>query len=130
MAILLLGVLDYIPDTGEARAIVRLLLGLVAVGSFLVLSHLAAEACVGAMTEAVASWNERGSPPITVRTPGNSPGSSTAWTSSSPASCPAPAGRPDPSPFEAVDVSHFCGAARKGGEQWSSRSLGRWNWPS
>jgi hypothetical protein len=64
VALMLLGILDFIPDSDQPRAIVRRLLDALPAGSYLVAaSHLHSEA----MDRAAAIWNGSGATPITIR---------------------------------------------------------------
>ncbi|MFH8484941.1 SAM-dependent methyltransferase [Streptomyces longisporoflavus] len=114
VALTMLGVVNFIMDTEQAQAIVRRLLDGVPSGSYLVISHPTVEVDGDAMTEAVRYWNSQGSAPMTLRTRAEllrlfegvdllEPGvvSCSRW-------------RPEPSAgAEIVDVTHFCGVARK-----------------
>lgn len=65
----MLGVLNFVLDTGEAREIVRRLMAAVPSGSFLVLTHPTCDADLGGEGNARAMefWNENAKPPITAR---------------------------------------------------------------
>ncbi|BCM71020.1 hypothetical protein EASAB2608_06354 [Streptomyces sp. EAS-AB2608] len=69
VAVLLLGVLNFVPDTGAAREIVRRLLAAVPAGSHLVLTHPTYDADVGGAGNVAAMefWNAHAAPPITAR---------------------------------------------------------------
>ncbi|RBM20741.1 SAM-dependent methyltransferase [Streptomyces sp. PT12] len=65
VAVMLLGIVNYIADPDEAKAIIGRLLDEAPSGSYLALSHTS----VGPGTdEAVAYWNEHGTPKLTQRT--------------------------------------------------------------
>ncbi|AKJ14589.1 translation initiation factor IF-2 [Streptomyces incarnatus] len=113
VALTLLGVLNFIIDTGEAQAVVRRLLDAVPSGSYLVISHPTTEVDGEAMTEAVRHWNSQGSAPMTLRTREEllrffdgvhllEPGVVTCsrW-------------RPTQRQAEIIDVPQFCGVAKK-----------------
>ncbi|MET9345093.1 SAM-dependent methyltransferase [Streptomyces termitum] len=70
VAVLLLGILNFVPDTGEARRVVRTLMDAVPSGSFLVATHPTLDPELGgeANEAAMAFWNENATPPITART--------------------------------------------------------------
>ncbi|MEV0848398.1 SAM-dependent methyltransferase [Streptomyces sp. NPDC049954] len=68
VALMLLGILNFVPDTDEARRIVRTLLDALAPGSHLVLTHPTLELGGAGNIEAMAFWNEHATPPITART--------------------------------------------------------------
>jgi hypothetical protein len=67
VAIMMLGIVNFIVDDDEADRVVSLLLDGVAPGSFLVISHPTTEVDGAAMTEAVDLWNRTGSSPMVLR---------------------------------------------------------------
>jgi hypothetical protein len=67
-AIMLLGILHFIPDTDEAYAIVDKLIDAVPPKSYLALTHATLELGGQANAEAQASWNEKAAVPLTPRT--------------------------------------------------------------
>jgi O-methyltransferase involved in polyketide biosynthesis len=69
IAIMLLGIVNFVVDEDEARQIVRTLLDAVPSGSYLVLSHPTREVNAAAVDRAVEMWNSGGAAPMTVRTP-------------------------------------------------------------
>lgn len=114
VGLMLLGILNFIPDTDQAHAIVDRLLAALSPGSYLVISHPTAEIDGAAMREAMRFWNESGAAPIVARsrqqlihffgglellTPGVV--SCSRW-------------RPDPSEIGVpAEVFHFSGVGRK-----------------
>ncbi|MFF0482452.1 SAM-dependent methyltransferase [Streptomyces sp. NPDC004435] len=70
VAVLMLGILNFVLDTDEARSIVRTLMAAVPSGSHLVLTHPTYDPELGgeANRAAMAFWNENATPPITART--------------------------------------------------------------
>lgn len=67
VAIMMLGILNFVLDTDEANEIVQRLLGSVASGSHLVLTHPTLELGGEANAEAMRFWNANATPPITTR---------------------------------------------------------------
>jgi hypothetical protein len=67
VAIMMLGILNFVLDTGEARAIVNRLLDAVPSGSYLAVSHPTLELGGEANEEAMRFWNEHAKPPIRAR---------------------------------------------------------------
>ncbi|MFJ6186429.1 SAM-dependent methyltransferase [Streptomyces sp. NPDC092295] len=67
VAVILLGILNFVLDTDEARSIVRKLLAAVSSGSCLVLTHPTLELGGDGNAEAMRFWNENATPPITAR---------------------------------------------------------------
>ncbi|MBB5998259.1 O-methyltransferase involved in polyketide biosynthesis [Streptomonospora salina] len=68
VGLMLLGVLNFVPDTEEARAVVARLVAELAPGSYVALTHPTLEMGGEANAEAMAFWNENATPPITPRT--------------------------------------------------------------
>ena len=66
---LLLGVLNHISDTDQAYSIVRRMTEALVPGSFLVINHSTSAVSGAAMEEAVAHWNQVGTPSMTLRSP-------------------------------------------------------------
>jgi O-methyltransferase involved in polyketide biosynthesis len=114
VGLMLLGILNFIPDTDQAHAIVDRLLAALCPGSYLVISHPTAEIDGAAMREAMRFWNESGAAPIVARSRQQlihffgglellAPGvvSCSRW-------------RPDPSEIGVpAEVFHFSGVGRK-----------------
>ncbi|MFJ5098181.1 SAM-dependent methyltransferase [Streptomyces sp. NPDC088557] len=69
VAVMMLGILNFVLDTDEARSIVRTLMDAVPSGSLLVLTHPTLEPELGGEGNeaAMAFWNENATPPITAR---------------------------------------------------------------
>ncbi|MFF2569179.1 SAM-dependent methyltransferase [Streptomyces sp. NPDC058084] len=69
VAVLMLGILNFVLDTDEARAIVRTLMAAVPSGSHLVLTHPTYDVDLGgeANVAAMEFWNTHATPPITAR---------------------------------------------------------------
>ncbi|MER7520203.1 SAM-dependent methyltransferase [Streptomyces sp. NPDC126499] len=69
VAVLMLGILNFVLDTDEARSIVRTLMDAVPSGSHLVLTHPTYDADLGgeANVAAMEFWNAHATPPITAR---------------------------------------------------------------
>jgi O-methyltransferase involved in polyketide biosynthesis len=69
VVLMLLGILNFVLDDAEARAIVRRLLEPLAHGSFLVLTHPTTEPELGGdlQLEAMEFWNAHAEPPVTAR---------------------------------------------------------------
>ncbi len=69
VAVMMLGILNFVLDTDAARDIVRRIMAATAPGSFLVLTHPTFDAEVGGELQvpAMEFWNENATPPITAR---------------------------------------------------------------
>jgi hypothetical protein len=69
VAVMMLGILNFVLDTDTARSIVRTLMAAVPSGSHLVLTHPTLEPALGGAgnAEAMAFWNANATPPITAR---------------------------------------------------------------
>ncbi|WDZ82967.1 SAM-dependent methyltransferase [Micromonospora cathayae] len=68
VAVMMLGILNFVLDTDEAYAIVRRLMDAVPPGSYLALTHPTVELGGEANVPAMAFWNEHAAPPIRSRT--------------------------------------------------------------
>jgi hypothetical protein len=114
IAVMLLGVLNFVGDDDEAVGIVRRLVAAVPPGSYLAIAHPTTEIRPEESRAAAAQWNETATPPITLRSKAQllrffeglellDPGvvTCTKW-------------RPDPGdPSADTDVYQFCGLAQK-----------------
>ncbi|WP_129305159.1 SAM-dependent methyltransferase [Streptomyces sp. L2] len=69
VALMLLGVVIFIGDDEDPYALVRRLVDRLPAGSHLVLSHTVTSPSMPDVDEAVAFWNEHGTPKLTQRTP-------------------------------------------------------------
>jgi hypothetical protein len=67
VAVMLLGILEFIPDDAQAYGIVSRLMDAVPSGSFLAIAHSTNEIETEAMDEAARRWNEGGSTSLTLR---------------------------------------------------------------
>jgi O-methyltransferase involved in polyketide biosynthesis len=67
VAIMMLGILNFVLDTDQAQAIVRRLLDAVPSGSYLALTHPTTELGGEGNEAAMKFWNENATPPITAR---------------------------------------------------------------
>ncbi|TLS43651.1 SAM-dependent methyltransferase [Streptomyces montanus] len=113
IAITMLGILNFVLDTDEAQSIVHRLLDAVPSGSYLVVSHPTTEVDGPAMTQAVRYWNSQGSAPMTLRTREELLRFFDRLDLADPGLVTCSRWRPDASPDEIVDVTHFCGVGRK-----------------
>ncbi len=114
VAVMLLGILNFIGDDEEARGVVARLMDAVPSGSYLAIAHPTLEVRPEESAAAAAQWNETATPPITLRRKADllryfegldllEPGvvTCTRW-------------RPEPGdPTADTDVYQFCGLARK-----------------
>ncbi|MEU6663960.1 SAM-dependent methyltransferase [Streptomyces sp. NPDC046821] len=67
IAVMMLGILNFVLDTDEATSVVRHLMDAVPSGSYLVLTHPTLELGGEGNAEAMRFWNENATPPITAR---------------------------------------------------------------
>jgi O-methyltransferase involved in polyketide biosynthesis len=67
VAVMMLGILNFVLDTDKARSIVRTLMDALPSGSHLVLTHPTQELGGEGNAQAMAFWNENATPPITAR---------------------------------------------------------------
>jgi hypothetical protein len=70
VAVMMLGILNFVLDTAQAHAIVRRLMAAVPSGSYLVLTHPTTDTALGGEGQIAPMkfWNENATPPITART--------------------------------------------------------------
>ncbi len=96
VAVMLLGILHFIHDDGEARRLLASLLDAVPSGSHLVITHATLDFDAGesAQAEAQQDWNESRPTPWCRARARPSSASSTDWTSWIRVWCPCPAGVP------------------------------------
>ena len=114
VAVMLLGILNFIGDDKSADEVVQRLMAAVPSGSYLAVAHPTTEIKPAESAAAARQWNETATPPITLRRRADllrwfdgldllDPGvvTCTKW-------------RPDPGdPTAGTDVYQFCGVARK-----------------
>jgi len=114
VAVMLLGVLNFVGDDEEALGAVQRLMAAVPAGSYLAIAHPTTEIRPEESAAAARQWNETATPPITLRSKAQllrffegldlvEPGvvTCTKW-------------RPEPGdPTAGTDVYQFCGLARK-----------------
>jgi O-methyltransferase involved in polyketide biosynthesis len=113
VALMLLGVLHHISDTGQAYSIVRHLVAALAPGSFLAINHSTSPVHGAAMEEAVAHWNRVGKPPMTLRTPQQIARFLDGLDLLPPGVVSCSRWRPGPGDGQPAEVDEFCGVARK-----------------
>jgi O-methyltransferase involved in polyketide biosynthesis len=115
VALMLLGILHHISDTGQAQEIVGHLVAALAPGSFLAINHSTSAVHCAAMEEAVAHWNQVGTPSMTLRTPAQITQFFDGLELLSPGVVSCSRWRPDLTPAggEPAEVDEFCGVARK-----------------
>ncbi|MFC6081698.1 SAM-dependent methyltransferase [Sphaerisporangium aureirubrum] len=114
VGLMLLGVLNFIPDDAEAVGIVRRLLAELPSGSHLVVAHPTAEVHTDAMLEAVRQWNEAGTAPMALRSPKELGDYFAGLDILPPGIVSCSQWRAAPDDFDAQEqVSQFCAVARK-----------------
>ena len=114
VAIMLLGILNFVVDDAEAHAVVRTLVDAVPAGSHLVISHPTTEVNGPAVEQSMRQWNGSGAAPITARSRDEIAGFFAGLELLEPGVVPCSAWRPDPAyPGITDKVSEFAGVARK-----------------
>ncbi|MDG4827401.1 SAM-dependent methyltransferase [Asanoa sp. WMMD1127] len=111
VAVLLLGILNFVPDDEQAHEIVATLTAAVAPGSHLVISHPTREVNPEAVDRAVAMWNEGGAAPMVVRDPAAIARFFTGWQLVEPGLVTCSRWRPDGN--DTTPASEYAGVARK-----------------
>jgi O-methyltransferase involved in polyketide biosynthesis len=114
VAVVMLGVVNFIVDTDEAVTIVRQLTEATVPGSYLAISHPTTEVDATPMTEAVRFWNEQGSAQMTLRSHAELLRFFDGMDLMEPGVVTCSRWRPEVMDIsEIVDVTHFAGVARK-----------------
>jgi hypothetical protein len=114
IAIMMLGVLNFVVDTDQARTILRQLLGAVPPGSYISISHPTTEFDAGPAAVALEFWNSSGAAPMCLRSRADLLLFFEGTELVEPGVVSCPRWRPDLGESgEAPDVMHFCGVARK-----------------
>ncbi len=114
VAIMMLGILNFITDTAEARQTVRQLVAAVPPGSYLTISHPTTEVDAAPMIQAVEYWNQQGSALMTLRTREEILTFFDGMDLVEPGVVTCSRWRLDPMEVgEIIDVTHFGGVARK-----------------
>lgn len=114
IAIMLLGILNFIVDDDRAKEIVDRLLDAVPSGSYLAISHPTTEVNGDAVRESMRIWNASGAAPITARTPQEISRFFDGLEMLEPGVVTCSAWRPDPDGSGIREpVSEFCGLGRK-----------------
>jgi S-adenosyl methyltransferase len=115
VGLMLLGILHHLPDADEPYLIVRHLVSALAPGSFLTVNHSTSAVHGAAMEEAVAHWNQVGTPSMTLRTPEQITRFFDGLDLVPPGVISCSRWRPDLTPAggQPPEVDEFCGVARK-----------------
>ena len=114
VALMLLGIINYIPDTVEAHAVVGRLLDALPSGSYLALSHPTAEVHGAAVEASMRRWNESGAAPIRTRSREELTRLFDGLELLEPGVVPCSLWRPEPSDLGIYSQVHqYCGVARK-----------------
>ncbi|WP_127498325.1 SAM-dependent methyltransferase [Actinoplanes solisilvae] len=114
IAIMLLGIVNFVVDDAEAAAVVRALVDEVPPGSYLVISHPTTEVNGPAVEESMREWNASGAAPITARTREQIAGFFDGLELLDPGVVTCSAWRPDPAHPGITDkVSEFAAVGRK-----------------
>jgi hypothetical protein len=114
IAIMMLGIVNFIVDDAAAHAVVRRLVDAVVPGSYLVISHPTMEVNGPAVEQSMRQWNESGAAPITARSRTGIAGFFEGLALLDPGVVTCSAWRPDPEhPGITEKVSEFAGVGRK-----------------
>jgi O-methyltransferase involved in polyketide biosynthesis len=111
IAVMLLGILNFVTDDEEARRIVATLADAVPPGSYLVISHPTREVSPEAVDRAVAMWNDSGAVQMTTREPAGIERFFTGWQLLEPGLVTCSQWRPDGN--DTTPASEFAAVARK-----------------
>jgi hypothetical protein len=114
VALMLLGIINYIIDDAEAHAVVKRLMGALPSGSYLAISHPTAEIHGEAVDASMRHWNENGGTPIRHRTRQQVISLFDGLELLEPGVVSCSFWRPDPSEVGIRTAVHqYCGLARK-----------------
>jgi O-methyltransferase involved in polyketide biosynthesis len=114
IAIMMLGIVNFIIDTAQAQQIIRQLAGALPSGSYVTISHPTTEVDAAPMTAAVEYWNKQGSAPMTLRTREEILTFFDGMNLVEPGVVTCSRWRPQPTEVgEITDVTHFGGVALK-----------------
>ena len=111
VALMLMGVLHHVADTGEAYEIVDRLKGALAPGSYLVINHATNAVYGEASDEGVRHWNQFGKPKITLRSPDEIARFFAGWTLLEPGVVSCSRWRPGAIDETSTEVDEFGGIA-------------------
>jgi hypothetical protein len=112
VAIMMLGILNFVLNDDDAHAIVRQLMDGAPSGSYLAVSHPTSEVGPEPMTRAVRYWNDQGAAPMRLRTRDELKALFAGLDLVDPGVVSCVHWRPE-NGAATVDVTHFCGVARK-----------------
>jgi len=114
VAITMLGILPFIGDDNEVKAIVTRLLAAAPTGSYLAVTHSTSEASGERVIEAVRQWNQVAPTPYRLRSPEQIAAFFEGMELIEPGVVPCPRWRPDPQDIgNAQDMDEFCALGRK-----------------
>ena len=114
VAVMLLGILNFVSDDAEAHAIVDRLMAAVPSGSYLAVAHPTTEIRPEESAAAAKQWNETATPPITLRRKVDLERYFDGLELLDPGVVTCTKWRPEPGdPTAETDVYQFCGLARK-----------------
>jgi O-methyltransferase involved in polyketide biosynthesis len=114
VAITMLGILPFIGDDNDAKAIVTRLLAAVPTGSYLAITHSTSEVSGERVIEAVRQWNQVAPAPYRLRSPEQIAAFFEGLELIEPGVVPCPRWRPEPDNIGNVqDMDEFCALGRK-----------------
>ena len=114
VAITMLGILPFIGDDNEAKAIVTRLMATVPTGSYLAVTHSTSEVSGERVIEAVRQWNQVAPTPYRLRSPAQIAAFFDGLELIEPGLVPCPRWRPDPDDADgARDMDEYCAFGRK-----------------
>jgi hypothetical protein len=110
----MLGILPFIGDDNEAKAIVTRLLATAPTGSYLAVTHSTSEVSGERVIEAVRQWNQVATTPYRLRSPEQIAAFFEGMELIEPGVVPCPRWRPEPQDVGNVrDMDEFCALGRK-----------------
>jgi O-methyltransferase involved in polyketide biosynthesis len=113
IAIMLLGIVNFVVDDEQATAIVKRLVDAVPSGSYLAISHPTLQVHREAVERSMEMWNSSGAAPITARTPEQIGAYFRGLELLEPGVVSCSFWRSEPGQRVEVEVSEYCGVGRK-----------------
>jgi hypothetical protein len=112
VAVTLLGIVHFILDDDDARAVMRQLVDALPSGSYLTIAHGCHDINRAEADDIVGFWNEHGTPKIVYRSSTEIEGYFDGLELLTPGVVPCSRWRPEPGDPD-IDVNQYCGVARK-----------------
>jgi len=113
IALMLLGIVNFIVDDQQAHAIVERLLGALPAGSYLAVTHPTTEVHGEEVEEAMRQWNQSGAAPIRARSHQELARFFDGLELLEPGAVSSSQWRPDPANRKPAELAEYCAVGRK-----------------